>query len=126
MKKMLLSGIAAFTALVLVLPVQASGAQTVCSIGNCSPSDCFSDADGDGMCGDHCFLDEDGDGICDNHCYTDEDGDYVCDFFTDEDSDGICDHCHEHGKPARTSRKSTVSTGCHGSGRHNGHHGRHH
>lgn len=126
MKKMLLSGIACFVALSVVLPAEAAQIQPTCSIGGCNAGDCFMDADGDGMCGDHCFLDENGDGICDNHCYTDEDENGVCDFFTDEDSDGICDHCHEHGKTVKNTQSAARSTGCHGSNQRRGHHGRHH
>ena len=121
MKKMLLSGIAGWMAFSMLLPVQAAEVQPYCGIGCCDVAQCFTDADNDGICGDHCFLDEDGDGICDNHCYTDEDGDSICDFFVDADSDGICDHCHEHGKPAVA--RTTASSGCHRSrGHHSGHH----
>lgn len=86
----------------------------VCGIGGCNLGECFMDADGDGICGDHSFLDENGDGICDNHCYYDGNGDSICDYFVDADEDGVCDHCHDHGKPViiRTTRKSC---GHHGS-----------
>ena len=126
MKKMLLSGIACFVALSVVLPVEAAQIQSTCSIGGCNMGDCFTYMDADGMCGDHCFVDENGDGICDNHCYTDADENGVCDYFTDDDSDGICDHCHEHGKPAVSPRRSTRSSGCHGGGHRRGHHGGYH
>ena len=89
MKKMLLSGIAGWMAFSMLLPVQAAEVQPYCGIGCCDVAQCFTDADNDGICGDHCFLDEDGDGICDNclgngaNCpgYADADGNGVCDSY---------------------------------------------
>lgn len=123
MKKLLITGIVC--SMVLTTPICATAAQPVCGIGGCNVGECFMDADGDGMCGDHCFTDADGDGVCDNHCYIDEDNDGICDHFVDDDEDGICDHCHEHGKPARVVRSRRTGGGGHHSGRHSGHHGRH-
>lgn len=122
MKRLWITGM--ICSLMLSAPVSALAAekQPTCSIGGCNIGECFMSADEYGMCGDHCFTDEDGDGICDNHCYMDEDSDGICDFFIDDDQDGVCDHCHEHGKPVKTTRSRRASRGgCH-SGYRSGHH----
>lgn len=100
---------------------EAHHGRQLCSAGGCYLGECFTDADGDGYCGDHCFVDDNGDGICDNHCYYDGNGDNVCDYFIDENEDGVCDHCHDHGKPVVSQTTTRRSRGHHGS-----HHGSHH
>lgn len=127
MKKLLAIGLACVLVSSSSIMALASDQIPICHIGGCAVGDCFIDADGDGICGDHCFVDENGDGICDNHCYYDTNEDGICDYFVDDDNDGICDHCHDHGKPVVTTRTTTTrrSSGCHSSGHHGGHHGRH-
>lgn len=125
MRRLWITGIICSMALSVPVSAEAAETQPTCNIGGCIIGECFMDTDGDGMCGDHCFTDEDGDGICDDHCYIDEDGDNICDHFTDDDSDGICDHCHEHGKPVKTTRSRRTGRGRHHSGHRSGHHGSH-
>lgn len=99
MKKLLAMGLACAVMLAPAFSVNAAEEVATCHIGGCNLGECFTDTDGDGICGNHYFVDENGDGICDFHCYADVNADGVCDYFVDADEDGICDHCHEHDKP---------------------------